>query len=227
MPEKSNQEILTEIGLRCISEWIDNNFPKIESYIEDTLKQILEKMEYNIDTVIDKYTTISKIQGKQFPIAKTDNLTLPEKAINILNELENRIEDLWAKYYFLKREIENAEIKEKIITIEKILTLKYTCGLCGKPTEKIIKHHYSYFPEKIIYVCSSCNNRANLESNHPLLNPSIEDANKFYGCDEIESNEENKDSIDANDQRIPANGERAQTSSPNTMGVPDSSEGTK
>jgi hypothetical protein len=56
----------------------------------------------------------------------------------------------------------------------------HICALCGKPTEQIIRHHYSYFPEKIIYICPSCNNRGVLKNDHPLLNPSIDDANKFY-----------------------------------------------
>lgn len=46
--------------------------------------------------------------------------------------------------------------------------------------EGFVKHHISYFPEKIIYVHTSCHHKIHRTNEHPNLKPKIEDSAKFY-----------------------------------------------
>jgi hypothetical protein len=224
--KKANQEILTEIALKYISWHLDLDFGDIETYLSDIVKEILTKLEYDSVEIYETIKKIDIIESKSFPLGNEETMTTSEKVLIVANDLETKIERIYKQAELCLEIIKNVKIKAKTITIEKIVPTKYTCGLCGNPSDKIIKHHYSYFPEKIIYVCSSCNNRTNLEHNHPLLNPPIEDANKFYGREDIETIEENEDSIDANAGGLPADRERTESSSTERVGVPDSSEDT-
>lgn len=75
----------------------------------------------------------------------------------------------------VKLEIE--KLSKKIDSMNPIRV--YICPLCKNEVTELIEHHYSYFPEKIILVCRKCNNRSNLEHNHPLLNPPKKDGYLF------------------------------------------------
>jgi hypothetical protein len=61
------------------------------------------------------------------------------------------------------------------------INTKKICCLCKHDVDDLVDHHYSYFPEKIMLVCRSCNSRAVMEKNHPALQPSLNDAKRFYG----------------------------------------------
>jgi hypothetical protein len=103
------------------------------------------------------------------------------------NDVVNWIEKFIEHFDQFSNSIDNRlkAIEDKL-DVPDDLQLRYLCCLCGKLTRKLVRHHYSYFPEKTILVCPSCNNRHNLEIKHPLLNPFLEDANKFYGHKDTE-----------------------------------------
>ena len=56
----------------------------------------------------------------------------------------------------------------------------FLCPLCKKYVEHLVRHHYSYFPEKTMWICKGCDNRTKLEREHPELCPPKDDAIKFY-----------------------------------------------
>jgi hypothetical protein len=129
---------------------------------------------------------ISSRKVKDIQSIKTSTIT--EKIISLIDMGEYLISENIEEYEKINQFIQKIEIPVWSVTQT---VIKKTCGLCGEPTERLVQHHYSYFPEKIIYVCPSCNHRSNLEQKHPLLNPSIEDANKFYGRDTRNDEQEN------------------------------------
>lgn len=61
-------------------------------------------------------------------------------------------------------------------------TLKTSCEVCNKkiPFFKEIRHHVSYFPEKIIFVHASCHNKIHKTNLYPHLKPDQAEINKFY-----------------------------------------------
>jgi len=56
----------------------------------------------------------------------------------------------------------------------------FLCSLCKKYVKNLVRHHYSYFPEKTMWICKGCDNRTKLEREHPELCPPKEDAINFY-----------------------------------------------
>jgi hypothetical protein len=59
---------------------------------------------------------------------------------------------------------------------------KKPCCACGLKMErrKEIKHHVSYFPEKIVLVHASCHNKIHKTDQYPNLKPNNEEINKYY-----------------------------------------------
>ena len=61
-----------------------------------------------------------------------------------------------------------------------------TCVVCHeKIYGNVIRHHISYFPEKIVYVDNSCHAKIHLQKQYPHLAPSEGHAKIFY--DEIKA----------------------------------------
>lgn len=62
-------------------------------------------------------------------------------------------------------------------------SLKTPCQVCGQSIEllKEIRHHVSYFPEKVIFVHPACHNKIHKTEQFPNLRPSEEETSKFYG----------------------------------------------
>jgi hypothetical protein len=61
-------------------------------------------------------------------------------------------------------------------------SLKTPCQACGQKIElfKEIRHHVSYYPEKVIFVHPSCHNKIHKTDQFPNLRPSDEEISKFY-----------------------------------------------
>ena len=66
------------------------------------------------------------------------------------------------------------------------------CGHWGQL--KIVKHHYSYFPPKIIRICHSCHNKIHgkVKGIYERWQPPAYDASKFYGKQQLNFKEINK-----------------------------------
>jgi hypothetical protein len=60
--------------------------------------------------------------------------------------------------------------------------LKTPCQVCGQKIEllKEIRHHVSYFPEKVIFVHPACHNKIHKTNEFPGLRPSDEEISTFY-----------------------------------------------
>src|SRR5207253_4397841 len=59
-------------------------------------------------------------------------------------------------------------------------SLKTPCQVCGQKMERLseIRHHVSYFPEKVIFVHPSCHNKIHKTDQFPNLRPSVEEISK-------------------------------------------------
>lgn len=60
--------------------------------------------------------------------------------------------------------------------------LKRPCEVCSAKIDlfKEIRHHVSYFPEKIIFVHAGCHNKIHKTDLYPYLKPSSDEINRFY-----------------------------------------------
>jgi len=61
-------------------------------------------------------------------------------------------------------------------------SLKKPCLACGEKMQLFegIRHHISYFPERIIFVHSKCHNKIHKTNLFPELKPDIDEINRFY-----------------------------------------------
>lgn len=61
-------------------------------------------------------------------------------------------------------------------------TLKTPCAVCGEKIDflKEVRHHISYFPEKIIFVHASCHNLIHKTNKFLNLKPDKDEINRFY-----------------------------------------------
>jgi hypothetical protein len=61
--------------------------------------------------------------------------------------------------------------------------LKTPCQVCGQKIEllKEIRHHVSYFPEKVIFVHPGCHNKIHKTDLFLSLRPSQDEISRFYG----------------------------------------------
>jgi hypothetical protein len=63
-----------------------------------------------------------------------------------------------------------------------IETLKTPCQVCGNKIDLYheVRHHISYFPEKVIFVHASCHNKIHKTDLYPGLKPCKDEINKYY-----------------------------------------------
>ena len=48
---------------------------------------------------------------------------------------------------------------------------KEKCGCCGEKTLAIVKHHISYYPEKVIEICANCHSIIHNPPTNPKAPP--------------------------------------------------------
>ncbi|RZN14222.1 MAG: hypothetical protein EF812_05970 [Methanosarcinales archaeon] len=60
-------------------------------------------------------------------------------------------------------------------------TLKTPCDVCGKKIDlfKEVRHHISYFPERVSFVHASCHNKIHKTNLFPHLKPNKDEIDKF------------------------------------------------